>query len=80
MDEHIFELTSAERAGAAAAASSTPKPLGIVSIKTRAVAMDRGLCLERSRYHPHFPKCHLYCKHLDHWIGQCRRESCHCIS
>ncbi|XP_017869896.1 PREDICTED: uncharacterized protein LOC108618408 [Drosophila arizonae] len=61
-------------------ATTTPKPLGIVSIKSRAIAMDRALCKEQSRYHPHFPKCHQYCKRLDHWIGQCWRESCHCIS
>ncbi|KAH8416742.1 hypothetical protein KR222_000813, partial [Zaprionus bogoriensis] len=61
-------------------ATTTEKPLGIVSIKSRAIAMDRGLCLERSRFHPHFPKCHDYCKRLEHWIGQCWRESCHCVS
>ncbi|KAH8387426.1 hypothetical protein KR093_007010 [Drosophila rubida] len=61
-------------------ATTTAKPLGIVSVKSRAIAMDRGLCLERSRYHPHYPKCHNYCKRLEHWIGQCWRESCHCIS
>ncbi|KAH8280216.1 hypothetical protein KR044_008819, partial [Drosophila immigrans] len=61
-------------------ATTTAKPLGIVSIKSRAIAMDRGLCQEQSRYHPHYPKCHAYCKRLEHWIGQCWRESCHCIS
>ncbi|XP_023169254.1 uncharacterized protein LOC111598299 [Drosophila hydei] len=61
-------------------ATTTAKPLGIVSIKSRAIAMDRALCQEQSRYHPHFPKCFQYCKRLDHWIGQCWRESCHCIS
>lgn len=61
-------------------ATTTMKPLGIVSIKSRAIAMDRALCQEQSRYHPHYPKCHQYCKKLEHWIGQCWRESCHCIS
>ncbi|XP_030378814.1 uncharacterized protein LOC115627311 [Scaptodrosophila lebanonensis] len=59
---------------------TTPQPLGIVSIKSRAIAMDRGLCKELSPYHPHYPRCQEYCKKLDHWIGMCRRESCHCIS
>ncbi|XP_034483628.1 uncharacterized protein LOC117788843 [Drosophila innubila] len=61
-------------------ATTTSKPLAIVAIKSRAIAMDRGLCQEQSRYRPHYPKCHQYCKKLDHWIGQCWRESCHCIS
>ncbi|XP_034670987.1 uncharacterized protein LOC117903209 [Drosophila subobscura] len=55
-------------------------PLGIVSIKARVIAKDRALCQQLSRYHPHFPKCHEYCKRQEHWIGQCWRESCHCIS
>ncbi|XP_062139394.1 nematocyst expressed protein 3-like [Drosophila sulfurigaster albostrigata] len=61
-------------------ATTTSKPLGTASIKSRAISMDRGLCQERSRYHPHFPKCHQFCKRLEHWIGQCWREDCHCIS
>lgn len=61
-------------------ATTTEAPLGIVSIKSRAIAMDRGLCQTQSPQHPHFPKCHQYCKRLEHWIGQCWRESCHCIS
>ncbi|EDV91918.1 uncharacterized protein LOC6566098 [Drosophila grimshawi] len=60
--------------------TTTAQPLGIVSIKSRAIAMDRALCQVQSRYHPHYPKCHQYCKRLEHWIGQCWRESCHCIS
>ncbi|BFG02666.1 uncharacterized protein DMAD_02115 [Drosophila madeirensis] len=55
-------------------------PLGIVSIKARVIAKDRALCQQLSRFHPHFPKCHEYCKRQEHWIGQCWRESCHCIS
>ncbi|XP_022225342.2 uncharacterized protein LOC111076054 [Drosophila obscura] len=55
-------------------------PLGIASIKARVIAKDRALCQQLSRYHPHYPKCHEYCKRQDHWIGQCWRESCHCIS
>ncbi|XP_017135290.1 uncharacterized protein LOC108151272 [Drosophila miranda] len=55
-------------------------PLGIVSIKARVIAKDRALCQQLSRYHPHYPKCHEYCKRQEHWIGQCWRESCHCIS
>ncbi|KRF98840.1 uncharacterized protein Dwil_GK16338 [Drosophila willistoni] len=54
--------------------------LGIVSIKSRVIAKDRALCQQLSRYHPHYPKCHDYCKRLDHWIGQCWNESCHCVS
>lgn len=61
-------------------ATTTEKPLAIVSVKSRAIAMDRGLCQTLSPQHPHFPKCHQYCKRLEHWIGQCWRESCHCIS
>lgn len=61
-------------------ATTTEKPRGIVSVKSRAIAMDRGLCQTLSPQHPHFPKCHQYCKRLEHWIGQCWRESCHCIS
>ncbi|XP_011187567.1 uncharacterized protein LOC105215380 [Zeugodacus cucurbitae] len=56
------------------------EPLGIASVKSRAIAMDRGLCRELSRYHPHYPRCQEYCKKLNHWMGMCRRESCHCYS
>lgn len=61
-------------------ATTTERPRGIASVKSRAIAMDRGLCQTLSPQHPHFPKCHQYCKRLEHWIGQCWRESCHCIS
>lgn len=54
--------------------------LPIASIKSRAIAMDRELCRELSRYHPHHPRCQLYCEKLNHWMGMCRRESCHCYS
>ncbi|XP_054729520.1 uncharacterized protein LOC129238504 [Anastrepha obliqua] len=56
------------------------QPLGIASVKSRAIAMDRGLCRELSRYHPHYPRCQAYCEKLNHWMGMCRRESCHCYS
>ncbi|XP_039962549.1 uncharacterized protein LOC120776113 [Bactrocera tryoni] len=59
---------------------TTNMPLGIASVKSRAIAMDRGLCRELSRYHPHYPRCQEYCKKLNHWMGMCRRESCHCYS
>ncbi|XP_020717435.1 uncharacterized protein LOC110118923 [Ceratitis capitata] len=58
----------------------TPKSMGIASVKSRAIAMDRALCRELSRYHPHYPRCFEYCKKLNHWMGMCRRESCHCYS
>ncbi|KAI8125658.1 hypothetical protein FF38_05302 [Lucilia cuprina] len=57
-----------------------PENLPIASIKSRAIAMDRELCRELSRYHPHYPRCQLYCEKLNHWIGMCRRDSCHCYS
>ncbi|KAM7347859.1 uncharacterized protein ACRADG_007345 [Cochliomyia hominivorax] len=56
------------------------KDLPIASIKSRAIAMDRELCRELSRYHPHHPRCQLYCEKLNHWMGMCRRDSCHCYS
>lgn len=55
-------------------------PLPIASIKSRAIAMDRELCRELSRYHPHFPRCYDYCKKLNHWMGMCVQSSCHCYS
>lgn len=57
-----------------------PEDLPIASIKSRAIAMDRDLCRELSRYHPHHPRCQLYCEKLNHWMGMCRRDSCHCYS
>ncbi|XP_037828106.1 uncharacterized protein LOC119616034 [Lucilia sericata] len=57
-----------------------PENLPIASIKSRAIAMDRELCREISRYHPHHPRCQFYCEKLNHWMGMCRRDSCHCYS
>lgn len=54
--------------------------LPIASVKSRAIAMDRELCREISRYHPHHPRCQTYCEKLNHWMGMCRRDSCHCYS
>ncbi|XP_037724839.1 uncharacterized protein LOC119556599 [Drosophila subpulchrella] len=59
---------------------ATDKPLGIVSIKVRHLQEDPALCALRSRYHPHHPQCHSYCKRQGHWIGQCKKETCHCFS
>ncbi|XP_075157103.1 uncharacterized protein LOC142230343 [Haematobia irritans] len=56
------------------------KDLKTVSIKSRVITLDRELCREQSRYHPHFPKCQLYCENLKHWMGMCRRDTCHCYS
>ncbi|XP_017030140.1 uncharacterized protein [Drosophila kikkawai] len=56
------------------------KPPGIVSIKVRHVQADPLLCQQLSRYHPHHPQCHGYCKRQGHWIGQCKKNSCHCFS
>ncbi|KAL7744819.1 hypothetical protein ACLKA6_007112 [Drosophila palustris] len=80
LDDKLDGDDSAEKEVFVSDATTTTKPLGIVSIKSRAIAMDRGLCQVQSRYHPHYPRCHQYCKRLEHWIGQCWRESCHCIS
>lgn len=60
--------------------NAEPEELPIASIKSRAIAMDRELCRELSRHHPHHPRCHLYCVQLKHWMGMCRRDSCHCYS
>ncbi|XP_037931004.1 uncharacterized protein LOC119673167 [Teleopsis dalmanni] len=59
---------------------SISKELNIASIKSRAIAMDREICSVLSRYHPHYPRCQDYCKKLNHWMGMCRRHSCHCYS
>ncbi|XP_016949759.2 uncharacterized protein LOC108024366 [Drosophila biarmipes] len=59
---------------------ATDKPLGIVSIKVRHLQPDPELCAQVSRYHPHHPQCHNYCKRQGHWIGQCKKEACHCFS
>ncbi|KAH8421427.1 hypothetical protein KR009_007474 [Drosophila setifemur] len=56
------------------------KPLGIVAIKIRHIQADAELCQQLSRYHPHHPQCHGYCKRQGHWIGQCKKEKCHCFS
>lgn len=52
----------------------------IASLKSRAIAMNPGLCTKISRYHPHHPQCNEYCLKLDHWMGMCRHNSCHCYS
>lgn len=55
--------------------------LKTVAIKSRVITLDRELCREQSRYHPHYPKCQMYCEHLKHWMGMCRRgDTCHCYS
>ncbi|XP_017066861.1 uncharacterized protein LOC108104995 [Drosophila eugracilis] len=58
----------------------TDKPLGIVSIKVRHIQTDADLCQQLSRYPPHHPQCHSYCKRQGHWLGQCKKETCHCFS
>ncbi|KAH8366930.1 hypothetical protein KR200_004927 [Drosophila serrata] len=44
------------------------KARGTVSIKVRHVLTDPLLCEQLSRYHPHHPQCHGYCKRQGHWI------------
>ncbi|XP_016996915.2 uncharacterized protein [Drosophila takahashii] len=56
------------------------KPLRIVSIKVRHIEADAALCAQQSPKHPHHPQCHSYCKRQGHWIGQCKKETCHCFS
>ncbi|XP_005187288.1 uncharacterized protein LOC101889651 [Musca domestica] len=56
------------------------KDLKTVAIKSRVITLDRELCREQSRYHPHYPKCQMYCENLKHWMGMCRRDTCHCYS
>ncbi|XP_013104792.1 uncharacterized protein LOC106085212 [Stomoxys calcitrans] len=56
------------------------RDLKTVAIKSRVITLDRELCREQSRYHPHYPKCQLYCENLKHWMGMCRRDTCHCYS
>ncbi|KAH8336630.1 hypothetical protein KR074_004142 [Drosophila pseudoananassae] len=56
------------------------KPLGVASIKVRHVSEDQELCSKLSRYHPHHPLCHNYCKRQGHWVGQCKKERCHCFN
>ncbi|XP_073828102.1 uncharacterized protein [Musca autumnalis] len=56
------------------------KDLKTVAIKSRVITLDRELCREQSRYHPHYPKCQEYCENLKHWMGMCRRDTCHCYS
>ncbi|EDV46777.1 uncharacterized protein LOC6550403 [Drosophila erecta] len=59
---------------------ATEKPLGIVSIKVRHIQPDPAHCTQLSPHHPHHPQCHSYCKRQGHWVGQCKRNSCHCFS
>lgn len=58
----------------------TAKPLGVAAIKVRHVSEDPDLCSKLSRYHPHHPLCHNYCKRQGHWVGQCKKERCHCFN
>ncbi|XP_016971555.1 uncharacterized protein LOC108039141 [Drosophila rhopaloa] len=59
---------------------ASEKTLGTVSIKVRHIQTDPALCEDTSRYHPHYPQCHSYCKHQGHWIGQCKKKTCQCFS
>ncbi|KAH8304693.1 hypothetical protein KR018_009190, partial [Drosophila ironensis] len=54
--------------------------LGVASIKVRHIKDDPELCEFLSRYHPHHPQCHSYCKRQGHWMGQCKKARCHCFS
>ncbi|XP_075151316.1 uncharacterized protein LOC142225442 [Haematobia irritans] len=56
------------------------KDLHTDAMKSRLATLDRKLCKEQSRYHPHYPKCQLYCENFNYLMGMCRRDTCHCYS